>query len=193
MMTVTIDDVRAAAKRIEGRVRRTPLLPATLSHSLLPDNPALNLKLECLQVSGSFKARGAMSALTTLEDAAKARGLITASGGNHGLGVACAGHAAGVPVTIYLPGNTPSAKAAHPPRPGPAAPPPPQPEPPAPPFPPPPDLPAARSARIRAAGKVLVPVRKSRGRDTRAACGQLIVEGGPRQSPGQQAAQMVNG
>ncbi|MBC8242332.1 MAG: pyridoxal-phosphate dependent enzyme [Alphaproteobacteria bacterium] len=111
MTTVTIDDVRAAAQRIEGRVRCTPLLPATLAHNPLPGNPTLNLKLECLQVSGSFKARGAMSRLTTLDDAAKARGLITASGGNHGLGVAYAGHAAGVPVTIYLPGNTPPAKA----------------------------------------------------------------------------------
>ncbi len=108
---VTIDDVRAAAKRIEGLVRRTPMLPAILAHGPLPGNPTLNLKLECLQVSGSFKARGAMSTLTTLDDAAKARGLITASGGNHGLGVAYAGHAAGVPVTIYLPGNTPPAKA----------------------------------------------------------------------------------
>ena len=111
MNTVIIDDVRAAAQRIEGRVRRTPLLPAILAHSPLPGQPTLNLKLECLQVSGSFKARGAMSKLTTLDEAARARGLITASGGNHGLGVAYAGHAAGVPVTIYLPGNTPPAKA----------------------------------------------------------------------------------
>ena len=113
--TVTIDDVHASARRIEGRVRRTPLLPATLAHNPLPGNldlnADLNLKLECLQVSGSFKARGAMSKLTTLDDAAKARGLITASGGNHGLGVAYAGHSAGVPVTIYLPGNTPPSKA----------------------------------------------------------------------------------
>ena len=111
MNTVTIDDVRAAARRIEGRVRRTPLLPATLALDPLPGDPDLKLKLECLQVSGSFKARGAMSKLTALDEAAKARGLITASGGNHGLGVAYAGHAAGVPVTIYLPGNTPPAKA----------------------------------------------------------------------------------
>ncbi|MDA1098356.1 MAG: pyridoxal-phosphate dependent enzyme [Proteobacteria bacterium] len=111
MPTVTIDDVRAAARRIEGRVRRTPLLPATLPHDPLPGNPVLNLKLESLQVSGSFKARGAMSKLMTLDPAARARGLITASGGNHGLGVAYAGHAAGVGVTIYLPGNTPPAKA----------------------------------------------------------------------------------
>ncbi|MBT6428193.1 MAG: pyridoxal-phosphate dependent enzyme, partial [Rhodospirillaceae bacterium] len=111
MSSVTLDHVRAAADRIEGRVRRTPLLPCSFCHTSLPDDPALNLKLECLQVSGSFKARGAMSKLTTLDDDAKARGLITASGGNHGLGVAYAGHSAGVSTTIYLPGNTPPAKA----------------------------------------------------------------------------------
>jgi len=111
MSTVTIDNVHAAAERINGLVRRTPLLAASLCHGPLPGDPTLNLKLECLQVSGSFKARGAMSKLTTLDQAAKARGLITASGGNHGLGVAYAGYSAGVPVTIYLPGNTPPAKA----------------------------------------------------------------------------------
>ena len=111
MSTVTINNVHAAAERINGLVRRTPLLAASLCHGPLPGDPTLNLKLECLQVSGSFKARGAMSKLTTLDQAAKARGLITASGGNHGLGVAYAGYSAGVPVTIYLPGNTPPAKA----------------------------------------------------------------------------------
>jgi threonine dehydratase len=111
MSTVTIDDVRAAAGRIDGLIRRTPLLAAGFCHGPLPGDPTLKLKLECLQVSGSFKARGAMSKLTTLDKAAKARGLITASGGNHGLGVAYAGYSAGVAVTIYLPGNTPPAKA----------------------------------------------------------------------------------
>ncbi|MFP6747664.1 MAG: pyridoxal-phosphate dependent enzyme [Alphaproteobacteria bacterium] len=111
MSAVTLADVHAAAERIAGRVRRTPLVPAMLCHDPLPGDPALNLKLECLQVSGSFKARGAMSKLTTLDEDARARGLITASGGNHGLGVAYAGHSAGVGVTIYLPGNTPPAKA----------------------------------------------------------------------------------
>jgi len=111
MSTVTIDNVHAAAERINGLVRRTPLLAASLCHGPLPGDPTLNLKLECLQVSGSFKARGAMSKLTTLDQTAKARGLITASGGNHGLGVAYAGYSAGVSVTIYLPGNTPPGKA----------------------------------------------------------------------------------
>ena len=111
MSLPSLNDVRAAADRIAGLVRRTPQISAALCRNALPGNLPLNLKLECLQVSGSFKARGAMSKLTTLNDETKGRGLITASGGNHGLGVAYAGHAAGVPVTIYLPGNTPPIKA----------------------------------------------------------------------------------
>ena len=111
MSLPSLNDVRAAADRIAGLVRRTPQISAALCRNALPGNLPLNLKLECLQVSGSFKARGAMSKLTTLNDETKRRGLITASGGNHGLGVAYAGHAADVPVTIYLPGNTPPTKA----------------------------------------------------------------------------------
>ena len=72
MSTVTIDNVHAAAERINGLVRRTPLLAASLCHGPLPGAPTLNLKLECLQVSGSFKARGAMSKLPPLAPAAMA-------------------------------------------------------------------------------------------------------------------------
>jgi len=110
-MTVTIDDVRAAAARIAGRVRRTPLLPARPARETIVDGAELSLKLECLQVIGSFKARGAMSKLTALDDDAVQRGLITASGGNHGLGVAYAGWSAHAPARIYLPHSTPRAKA----------------------------------------------------------------------------------
>ena len=85
----SLQDVRAAANRISGLVRRTPLITATLNQDTLPSASQLNLKLECLQVSGSFKARGAMSKLTTLNTEAKERGLITASGGNHGLNTGC--------------------------------------------------------------------------------------------------------
>lgn len=60
-----------------------------------------HLKLECLQIIGSFKARGAMSKLTSLDQAAIDRGLITASGGNHGLAVAYAGWAAKVPLSGF--------------------------------------------------------------------------------------------
>jgi threonine dehydratase len=104
-----LEDVRAAAARIAPHVRRTPLVEARPVRSGPPAG-GLALKLECLQVSGSFKARGALNALLTLPDEAVRRGLVTASGGNHGLGVAYAGWVAGAPTTVYLPRNTPPSK-----------------------------------------------------------------------------------
>lgn len=68
------------------------------------------LKLESLQVTGSFKARGAANKVLGLPPEQVARGLVTASGGNHGLGVAYAGWLSRAPVTIYLPSNVPPAK-----------------------------------------------------------------------------------
>lgn len=72
----------------------------------------LTLKLEFLQVSGSFKARGATNKVLSLPPDQVNRGLVTASGGNHGLGVAYAGWCANVPTTIYLPHSAPDSKAA---------------------------------------------------------------------------------
>ena len=102
---IELDDVRAAAKRIQGRVRRTPLLAAAPMRSRIADGYELVLKLECLQVTGSFKARGAISKLASLSAAEVARGLITASGGNHGAAVAYAGWVAGTPATVFVPDN----------------------------------------------------------------------------------------
>jgi threonine dehydratase len=106
----TLADVEAARARIAGHVRRTPLVRAAPVREPVTDGE-LWLKLECLQAVGSFKARGAVSRLFTLPGAALRRGLVTASGGNHGLGVAYAGWIAHVPATIYLPETTPSSKA----------------------------------------------------------------------------------
>src|SRR5688572_13527822 len=102
----------AAAERISGRVRRTPMLAPgpLLERGALP--PGLVLKLESLQVTGSFKARGASNKVLGLAPDQVARGLITASGGNHGIAVAYAGHAAGCPTTVYLPGRASAEKAA---------------------------------------------------------------------------------
>jgi threonine dehydratase len=111
MSSVTLNDVKAAGERIAGRIRRTPLLPARPARTAVLADGELLLKLESLQITGSFKARGAMSKLTSLDEATVGRGLVTASGGNHGLGVAYAGWAAQAPATIYLPHNTPPAKA----------------------------------------------------------------------------------
>ena len=107
---VTLDDVRRAAERIAGRVRRTPLLDAAPAHRHPALASQLVLKLECLQVTGSFKARGASNKLAALTPAALARGVVTASGGNHGLAVAYAGGIAGVATTIYLPTSASAAK-----------------------------------------------------------------------------------
>lgn len=116
-MQLDVDSVRAASERLRGLVRRTPLLylpRATLRRApgALAQLEGLWLKLECLQVSGSFKARGALHAALCLEPALRARGLVTASGGNHGLGVTYAAQALGVSARVFLPSNTPSDKRA---------------------------------------------------------------------------------
>jgi threonine dehydratase len=98
-----IDEVRAAAARIRGLVRKTPLVTAAPIREQPDVARGLLLKLESLQVTGSFKARGAINAAFALSPAALERGVTTASGGNHGLAVAYAGWAAGVPATIFLP------------------------------------------------------------------------------------------
>jgi threonine dehydratase len=106
-----LDHIQQAHERIKDAVRRTPCLRTRFFHSPAVDDASLSLKLECLQVSGSFKARGASNKVLTLTEGARRRGLVTASGGNHGLGVAYAGRRAGAPVQVYLPASTPGAKA----------------------------------------------------------------------------------
>ncbi|MBX3225341.1 MAG: threonine/serine dehydratase [Labilithrix sp.] len=82
----------------------TPALDDRLPHDVW-------LKLECLQVTGSFKARGALNRVLSLSPEEVKRGIVTASGGNHGLAVAYAGRAVGAPTTVYLPRLTPETKA----------------------------------------------------------------------------------
>lgn len=106
-----IEHIQQAHERIKNAVRRTPCLRARFFHSPAVADASLSLKLECLQVSGSFKARGASNKVLTLPESARRRGLVTASGGNHGLGVAYAGRRVGAPVHVYLPASTPTSKA----------------------------------------------------------------------------------
>jgi len=108
---ITLDDIRAARARIAGGVRVTPMLQATLAREPIAPGAELWFKLECLQVTGSFKARGAMSKLRALPEEAVRRGLVTASGGNHGIAVAYAGMLAKVPTTIFVPVGVSPAKA----------------------------------------------------------------------------------
>jgi len=102
---VTIEDVTAAAGRIGPYLRRTPLLPVRCTKTNPFPDGELCLKLECLQVTGSFKPRGAVNKLRSLDGAALARGIVTASGGNHGLATAYAGWLAGVRTAVFVPEN----------------------------------------------------------------------------------------
>jgi len=108
-MMPSLADIRAAAGRIAHQVRRTPMIAVNPTRHRATVGKLL-LKLECLQVTGTFKARGALNKLASLDEAERRRGLITASGGNHGIAVAHAGWLAGVPATVYLPSSTPEAK-----------------------------------------------------------------------------------
>jgi threonine dehydratase len=106
---IGLADIRAAAERIAGHVRRTPMIEATQLKSPVTE-AELVLKLELLQVTGSFKARGATNCLLATPEERIEHGIVAASGGNHGLAVARAGAMAGVPVTIFLPENVTPAK-----------------------------------------------------------------------------------
>ncbi|WP_260482451.1 threonine ammonia-lyase [Sphingomicrobium flavum] len=107
-MTVTIDDIRAAAQRIGGQVVKTPmLLSRTLSDIV---GAEIWLKFENLQFTAAYKERGALNKLSQLTDEEKKRGVIAASAGNHAQAVAYHGARLGIPVTIVMPEPTPTIK-----------------------------------------------------------------------------------
>ncbi|MBZ9710395.1 threonine/serine dehydratase (plasmid) [Mesorhizobium sp. B2-1-8] len=107
---IALEDIRAAAARIEGNIRRTPMIAGSNFKTPLAGDVELMLKLELLQVTGSFKARGATNKLLSLDRAMLTHGIVTASGGNHGIATARAGLMAGVQTTIFLPTNASPAK-----------------------------------------------------------------------------------
>ena len=101
-------DVYAAADRIRGVARRTALRHSSALTDLTGTD--VYLKLECEQITGSFKLRGAYNALASIPADARARGVVAASAGNHGLGVAYAARALGIPATLYIPSTAPAVK-----------------------------------------------------------------------------------
>jgi threonine dehydratase len=103
--------IHAAADRGQGHVRRTPLLNAPLLDRLA--GRRIYVKAECLQWTGSFKFRGAWSALTALDPGTRARGVIAYSSGNHAQGVAHAAALHGVPSVIVMPADAPRVKIAN--------------------------------------------------------------------------------
>jgi threonine dehydratase len=102
----TRDEITAAAARIRGHVRRTPVMRVAAGDLGLRCD--VILKLELLQASGSFKPRGAFNRM--LSATLPASGVVTASGGNHGAAVAYAARALGVRAEVFCPVPTPSAK-----------------------------------------------------------------------------------
>jgi threonine dehydratase len=107
-LPVTIDDVRAAHARIRDSIVRTPtLISRTLSELT---GATVYLKFENLQFTAAYKERGALNTLLQLSDAARAKGVIAASAGNHAQGLAYHAARLGVPATIVMPRNTPTVK-----------------------------------------------------------------------------------
>jgi len=108
MQPPTIDDIRAAAKRIEGAVVRTPMLKSrTLSERI---GAEVWLKFENLQFTSAYKERGALNKLLQLSGEERARGVIAASAGNHSQAVAYHAKRLGIPTTIVMPESTPTVK-----------------------------------------------------------------------------------
>jgi threonine dehydratase len=104
----TAADVRAAARRLEGVVRRTPLVGDTSLDAAR--GARVLLKLEPLQHTGSFKARGAYNRLVQLAPPERAAGVVAFSSGNHAQGVAWSARRLGMPATIVMPADAPRAK-----------------------------------------------------------------------------------
>jgi len=107
-MSVTFEDIKAAADLIEGHVLRTPSFRSDSLSRLLGFD--VFLKLENLQHTSSFKPRGALVKLLSLDDASKTAGVVAASAGNHAQGVAFFAQNLGIPATIYMPTGTPFTK-----------------------------------------------------------------------------------
>jgi threonine dehydratase len=104
----TIDDIRAATKRIEGAVIRTPMLVSrTLSEAI---GAEVWLKFENLQFTAAYKERGALNKLLQLTPEERARGVIAASAGNHAQAVAYHARRLGIPAVIVMPESTPTVK-----------------------------------------------------------------------------------
>ncbi|MFD2180976.1 threonine ammonia-lyase [Rhodoplanes azumiensis] len=108
--TVTLADVEAARTLLNGQVIATPMLPAPRLSALT--GAEVFVKYENLQVTNSFKDRGAYVKLARLDDAARERGVIAMSAGNHAQAVAYHAQRLGVPATIVMPETTPFVKVA---------------------------------------------------------------------------------
>jgi threonine dehydratase len=103
---VTVEEISAAAARLDGVIVDTPLVPFNAVQS------RLLIKPESLQPTGSFKLRGAYTAISALSAEARRRGVVAHSSGNHAQAVAYAAALLGVPATVVVPDNAPEVKLA---------------------------------------------------------------------------------
>lgn len=100
--------IEAARERLKGHVRRTPLLSSPFLDEIA--GRRIYVKPECLQHTGSFKFRGAWSAISALDPVVRAKGVIAFSSGNHAQGVALAARMHGIPSVIIMPADAPRIK-----------------------------------------------------------------------------------
>lgn len=105
---MNIDMIRAAADRLKGHARRTPILTSPFLDEIA--GRRVFVKAECLQHTGSFKFRGGWSAVSALTDNALKTGVIAFSSGNHAQGVALAAREHGAPAVIVMPADAPAVK-----------------------------------------------------------------------------------
>ncbi len=110
MPEIELQDVYLARQRIAPYCRRTPLLDSSLLSQTTRTH--VRLKLESLQITGSFKARGATNKLLSLPEEARARGVITVSSGNHGRAVSYIARKLGVHAVVCVPESVPQNKQA---------------------------------------------------------------------------------
>ncbi|KGF67039.1 threonine ammonia-lyase [Hoeflea sp. BAL378] len=108
---MNIDMIRAADARLEGHVRRTPLLSSPFLDEIA--GRRVWIKPECLQHTGSFKFRGGWSAVSAMDPDVRAKGVLAFSSGNHAQGVALAAARHGVPAVIIMPSDAPQMKIAN--------------------------------------------------------------------------------
>lgn len=105
---MNFDSIQAAHERIKTRIRATPLLNSPFLDDIA--GRRVWVKAECLQITGSFKFRGAYSAISALDPKVRARGVLAFSSGNHAQGVALAARLHGIPAVIIMPEDAPRLK-----------------------------------------------------------------------------------
>ena len=105
---IELDDVRAAARGLDGVANRTPVLTSRTLDGMV--GAEVHVKAECFQRGGAFKFRGAYTKIASLDNEARARGVLAYSSGNHAQAVAIAAQLLGTRATILMPADAPTAK-----------------------------------------------------------------------------------